>query len=183
MQYTLKNNIIKIDNGDHYYTGEVNDYMFPEEIRDNYVEIINQSFENFSDDKTSITLTNNFDDDNCQITIEFQYKVKPFSFKRSIVIPVFYHLKDFKDYTNERIEKLENEISSLKELITVLMEEKNNNSNKIDDEEEEEEEEEDEEEEDEEEEEERPIELVIPVKKTTRTVVQTKNGKQLIRNN
>lgn len=59
MQFTLKNNTIKIDNGDHYYTGEISPEMFPEEIRDNYEEIINQSFENYSDDKYSVLIVNN----------------------------------------------------------------------------------------------------------------------------
>jgi len=132
MQYTLKNNIIKIDNGDHYYTGDVTPDMFPEEIRDNYEEIINQSFENYSDDKYNVTLTLKLDGPVPLIFINFQYKVKPFSFKRSITIPIIYHLKEFKDYTNERIEKLENEIISLKDLISVLLEEKKID-NKIDD--------------------------------------------------
>jgi len=172
MQYTLKNNIIKIDNGDHYYSGEVLSEIFPEEIRDNYEEIINQSFENYSDDKYTVTLTNNFNDNFNQIIINFQYKVKPFSFKRSIIIPVTYHLKDFKDYTNERIEKLENEIVSLKELISKLMKE-NIINNQIDD---------SNDEEDNDDEEEEIIEIPIKGKGKMSTVVHMKNGRQVIKN-
>jgi len=122
MQFTLKNNTIKIDNGDHYYTGEISPEMFPEEIRDNYEQIINQSFENYSDDKYSVSIVNNFD-------------VKDPSFKRNILIPVVYHLKDFQDYTNERIEKLDNEVANLRSLVESLL-----NKNTIDDDDDEEEE-------------------------------------------
>ena len=169
MQFILKNNTIKIDNGDHYYTGDVTPEMFPEEIRDNYEEIINQSFENYSDDKYNVTLTLNLDEVIHQIIINFQYKVKPFSFKRSIVIPIIYHFKDFKDYTNERIEKLENEIKDLREIISVLMECKNDN--KIDDSTEE----------DDEEEEEEIVEVQCKGGKKIPAVVQMKNGRQVVR--
>jgi hypothetical protein len=176
MQYTLKNNTIKIDNGDHYYTGDVIPDMFPEEIRDNYEEIINQSFQNYSDDKYNVTLTLNLESQK-QIIIDFQYKVKPFSFKRSITIPIIYHLKDYKDYTNERIEKLENEINDLREIISVLMECKN--TNKIDDSTENSQQEDEDSEEDEEEEE--IVEIPIKGGKKIPAVVQMKNGRQVVR--
>ena len=130
MQFTLKNNTIKIDNGDHYYTGDISPEMFPEEIRDNYEEIVNQSFENYSDDKYSVSIVNTCDIKNPSFTINFQYNVKPFTFKRNIIIPVVYHLKDFQDYTNERIEKLDNEVNALRTLIDSML-----NKNTIDDEE------------------------------------------------
>ena len=126
---TLKNNNLKIDNGDHYYTGEISPEMFPEEIRDNYEEIVNQSFENYSDDKYSVSIINTCDIKNPSFTINFQYNVKPFTFKRSILIPVVYHLKDFQDYTNERIEKLDNEVANLRSLVESLL-----NKNTIEDE-------------------------------------------------
>ena len=129
MQFTLKNNTIKIDNGDHYYTGDITSEMFPEEIRDNYEEIINQSFENYSDDKYSVSIVNTCDLKNPSFTINFHYNVKPFTFKRNILIPVVYHLKDFQDYTNERIEKLDNEVATLRSLVESLL-----NKNTIDDE-------------------------------------------------
>jgi gas vesicle protein len=179
MQYTLKNNTIKIDNGDQYYTGDVTPDMFPEEISENYEEIINQSFENYNDDKYNVTLTLNFDNSIQQIIINFQYKVKPFSFKRSIVIPIKYHLKDFKDYTNERIEKLENEIKDLREIISVLTEEKNTN-NKIDDSENASDEEDDEDETEEDDEKEEIIQIPIRGGKKIPAVVQMKGGRQVV---
>jgi len=127
MQFTLKNNKLKIDNGDHYYTGDISSEIFPEEIRDNYEEIVNQSFENYSDDKYSVSIVNNFDIKDPSFTINFQYNVKPFTFKRNILIPVVYHLKDFQDYTNERIEKLDNEVATLRSLVESLL-----NKNTID---------------------------------------------------
>jgi hypothetical protein len=130
MQFTLKNNKLKIDNGDHYYTGDISSEMFPEEIRDNYEEIVNQSFENYSDDKYSVSIVNNFDVTAPSFTINFQYNLKPFTFKRNILIPVVYHLKDFQDYTNERIEKLDKEVATLRSLVESLL-----NKNTIDDEE------------------------------------------------
>jgi len=127
MQFTLKNNKLKIDNGDHYYTGDISSEIFPEEIRDNYEEIVNQSFENYSDDKYSVSIVNNCDVINPSFSINFQYNVKPFTFKRNIIIPVVYHLKDFQDYTNERIEKLDNEVATLRSLVESLL-----NKNTID---------------------------------------------------
>ena len=102
--------------------------------------------------------------------INFQYKVKPFSFKRSISIPIVYHLKDYKDYTNERIEKLENEIKDLRETISVLMESKNDN--KIDDSTEDSEEDSNDEE---------IVEIPIKGGKKIPAVVQMKNGRQVVR--
>lgn len=169
MQFTLKNNKLKIDNGDHYYTGDISSEMFPEEIRDNYEEIVNQSFENYSDDKYSVSIVNNFDIKDPSFTINFQYNVKPFTFKRNILIPVVYHLKDFQDYTNERIEKLDNEVATLRSLVASLL-----NKNTIDDDDEETSEV------DEENSEEEEI-VEVPVKggKRVPVVVQMKGGRQV----
>ena len=166
MQMTLKNNNLKIDNGDHYYTGEISPEMFPEEIRDNYEEIVNQSFENYSDDKYSVSIINTCDLKNPSFTINFQYNVKPFTFKRNIIIPVVYHLKDFQDYTNERIEKLDNEVANLKSMVESLL-----NKNIIEDETESDVEYEEEEEE---EEEEKITAVIVKGGKKVTPVVQIK---------
>jgi hypothetical protein len=164
--------------------------MFPEEIRDNYEEIIIQSFENYSDDKVNITLTLKLDEPIQLIIINFQYKVKPFSFKRSISIPIFYHLKDFKDYTNERIENLENEIKILRVIIEDL---KDKNNNKIDDSEEDndDDEEEDNDEEDDDDDNKKEEVVHIPIKggkqhpatlKKISAELQMKGGRQGVKN-
>ena len=171
MQFTLKNNTIKIDNGDHYYTGDISPEMFPEEIKDNYEEIVNQSFENYSDDKYSVSIVNNFDLKDPSFTINFQYNVKPFTFKRNILIPVVYHLKDFQDYTNERIEKLDNEVATLRSLVESLL-----NKNTIDDDDNEEEEEEDD---DSTLSEEEIVEVPVKGGKRVPVVVQMKSGRQV----
>ena len=171
MQFTLKNNTLKIDNGDHYYTGEISSEMFPEEIRDNYEEIVNQSFENFSDDKYSVSIVNTCDLKNPSFTINFHYNVKPFTFKRNIIIPVVYHLKDFQDYTNERIEKLDNEVATLRSLVESLL-----NKNTIDDDDDDEEEDSDStlSEEDE------IVEVPVKGGKKVPVVVQMKSGRQVV---
>jgi len=51
---------------------------------------------------------------------------------------VVYHLKDFQDYTNERIEKLDNEVATLRSLVESLL-----NKNTIDDDDNEEEDDDD----------------------------------------
>lgn len=173
MQFTLKNNTLKIDNGDHYYTGEISSEMFPEEIRDNYEEIVNQSFENYSDDKYSVSIVNNFDLKDPSFTINFQYNVKPFTFKRNILIPVVYHLKDFQDYTNERIEKLDNEVATLRSLVESLL-----NKNTIDDDDNEEERE-DEEDDDSTLSEDEIVEVPVKGGKRVPVVVQMK-GRQVV---
>jgi len=173
MQFTLKNNTIKIDNGDHYYTGDISSEMFPEEIRDNYEEIVNQSFENYSDDKYSVSIVNNFDLKDPSFTINFQYNVKPFTFKRNILIPVVYHLKDFQDYTNERIEKLDNEVATLRSLVESLL-----NKNTIDDDDDDNEEEE--EDDDSTLSEEEIVEVPVKGGKKVPVVVQMKSGRQVV---
>jgi hypothetical protein len=120
MQYILKDNTIKIDDGNHYYIGTVNSEMFPEEIRDNYLEIIQQSFDDFTSNEYSVSKIFREDIDNRIYIINFHYKAKPFSFKRSIEIPMEYHEKDYKDYTNERIENMEETINSLNEQLNDL---------------------------------------------------------------
>jgi hypothetical protein len=146
--------------------------MFPEEIKDNYLEIIQQSFDDFTDDKYSVT--KNFEDKTKYI-INFTYKVKPFSFKRQIIIPVDYHMKDYQDYTNERIEKLEKIIETMAEEIQNLK-----LSKLIDDEHED-----SDEKEDNSEEEEDDVEIKVPITKGGKTIgvaVQMKNGRQVVKN-
>jgi hypothetical protein len=152
MLYTLKNNTIKIDMGDHYYSGEVIPEMFPEEIRDNYLEIVEQSFNDYSDEQCSVSHLF----ENKEYIINFTYKSKPFCFKRTIKITMEQTMKDFRDYTNERIEGLENQIAELKQMVIELKDEKfalqmirDTNSEDEDDDEEEDEEEDDEEKEEE----------------------------------
>ena len=182
MQFSYKNNILKIDNGDHYYTTDIKQEMFPEEIRDNFEEIIEQSFINYSDATYNVTHEfNNFNKENNIFTIFFNYLQKPFSFKRIIEFKMNYHMKDFKDYTNERIEKLENTIGKLestieelKVMFTVKKEEPTACINDEDDEEEDDEDDEDSEEQ---------VEVQLPVtkggKKVT-AVVQMRGGRQVV---
>ena len=125
MLFTIKDNTLKIDMGDHYYTGQINPELFPEEIRDNYMDILRESFVEIFSDEYSVT--NNFDDKNFYV-INFSYNTKPFCFKRKIEIPVTRQEKDFKDYTNERIEKLELLVNSLIEDMKNLKESDENES-------------------------------------------------------
>jgi len=117
MHFKIKNDTLVIDEDDHYWTGIINQYDFPEEIRENYLDIIEKSFDNFIDEEYSVT--RNFEDTS-KYVINFHYKSKPFSFKRNIEIPMMLKNKDFKDYTNERIEKLEEEIKKLHEIFQTL---------------------------------------------------------------
>jgi hypothetical protein len=57
MQITYKNNELKIDNGDNYYIGQVTKTIFPEIIANDFEDIIYKSFNDFSDDNTTIKHT------------------------------------------------------------------------------------------------------------------------------
>jgi len=174
MQFSISDDTLKIDNKNSFYSGQVSMDMFPEEIKENYLEIIQQSFDDFIDDKYSVT--KNFDDKTKYI-INFSYKVKPFSFKRQIIIPVDYHMKDYQDYTNERIEKLEKIIDTMAKEIQSLKLSKLIDDDKDSDN--------DQKEDNTEEEEEDDVEIKVPITKGGKTVgvaVQMKNGRQVVKN-
>ena len=172
MQFLIKGDSLKVDCGDHYWQGFVTPELFPEEIRENYWNIVEKSFENFSNDEYSVT--RNWDD-KTKYVINFHYRAKPFTFKRVIEIEMEKHLKDYKDYTNERIELLEKTVADLKDkLNTVSLEYahyKLQLSALIEDNEEEEESEDDESEEE--------VEVPVTTKRVT-TTVKMKNGRQVV---
>ena len=118
MQLTYNNNQIKIDNGDHYYIGLIKKESFPENLRSDFEDIIEKSFINFSDD--NYTVIHSLSEDNKEYIIDFKFICKPVTIKELIKINLTRHDKDFKDYINERIEKLENENVLLKERIAEL---------------------------------------------------------------
>jgi len=141
MQISYNNNTLKIDNGDHYYIGQVDKTMFPEIISNDYEDIIEKSFNYFSDDNTTIkhTITEQ------QYIIDFKFVCKPLKISEIIKINITRKDKDFKDYIIERIEKLENENKELKtklyELATIVLKTQESEENLLEEEEEEEEEE------------------------------------------
>jgi len=118
MQLTYNNNQIKIDNGDHYYIGLIKKESFPENLRSDFEDIIDKSFINFSDD--NYTVIHSLSEDNKEYIIDFKFICKPVTIKELIKINLIRHDKDFKDYINERIEKLEKENVLLKEKVSEL---------------------------------------------------------------
>jgi hypothetical protein len=146
MHLTYNNNQIKIDNGDHYYIGFIKKELFPENLRSDFEDIIDKSFTNFSDD--NYTVLHSLSDDNKEYIIDFKFICKPVTIKELIKINLIRHDKDFKDYINERIEKLENENILLKEkvseLASILLKRDTEDEEEEDDDGEEEEEEEEE---------------------------------------
>jgi len=117
MQLTYNNNKLKIDNGDHYYLGIINKDDFPDIISNDYEDIIVKSFNNFTNETTNISY--NIVDDN--FIIYFEYNSKPLKFSESIKIKISRFDKDFKDYINERIEKIENENKEIKMKLAELI--------------------------------------------------------------
>jgi hypothetical protein len=109
LNYNEEKNQLKIDNGDHYYFATVTKNDFPSIISDDYIDIIKKSFDNFSDENTSVK--HNLTEDS--YVINFDYNCKPIKISEIIKIKIVRHEKDFKDYTNERIEKLELKIVEL----------------------------------------------------------------------
>jgi len=140
MPITYNNNELRIDNGDHYYIGQVAKTMFPEIIANDYEDIIEKSLNDFSDENTTIkhTITEQ------QYIIDFKFVCKPLKISEIIKVNITRKDKDFKDYVIERIEKLENENKELKtklsELATIVLktQESSEESSHEDDEEDEE---------------------------------------------
>jgi len=54
MLFTYSNNVLTIDNNDHYFRGYVDKSSFPEIIKGEYEEIIEKSFNNYSNNEMSI---------------------------------------------------------------------------------------------------------------------------------
>ena len=182
MHFKIKNDTLVIDEDDHYWMGMINPLDFPEEIRDNYLDIIEKSFNNFTDEEYSVL--RDFEDTGRYI-INFHYKSKPFSFKRTIEIPMALKEKDFKDYTNERIEKLEEQIKKLNESFQTVQLSIQQKSEMLEDNDEDDDEEEEEEEEDASSVE-VPIKPVVPIKARGGKVVEpifTVNNSRKVRQN
>jgi len=144
MHKTYNNNELKIDNGDHYYIGQVSKTIFPEIIANDYEDIIEKSLNDFTDETTTIkhTITEK------EYIIDFKFVCKPLKISEIIKINITRKDKDFKDYVMERIEKLENENKELKiklaELATIVLKTQEEDEEEDEDDEEEEEEEPDE---------------------------------------
>ena len=121
MQITYNNNNLKIDNGDHYYIGIVTKELFPPIIADNYDTIIKKSFENFSDEVSSIKSTIL----DSKYIIDFKFNSRLINVSEKVEIPITKYDKDYRDYINERIQKLESDNKELKnklvELSTIIL--------------------------------------------------------------
>ena len=165
MLFTYSNNVLKIDNNDHYFYGNVDDSSFPDIIKEEYEEIIIKSFTNISNNEMDISQI--FIEPYNEYIIKFSYHSKPIFFETSIIIPLERHQKDFKDYMNERMVKLEEQILTLsiklESLSSNLINKKKEDKEKI---EEDDDEDEDNEEENDEEDSEEEEKIIIPPPKT-----------------
>ena len=165
MLFTYSNNVLTIDNKDHYFRGNVDKSSFPDIIKDEYEEIIEKSFNNYSNNQMSIE--NEFIEPYEEYKINFSYHSKPIFFKASIIISLEKHQKDFKDYMNERMVRLEELVVGLEEQIKELnINSKLTNKNKEIEYEEDSDIEDSSEEEEEEEEKEEEEEIIIPPPKS-----------------
>ena len=172
MLFTYSNNVLTIDNNDHYFRGNVDKSSFPDIIKEEYEEIIKKSFNNYSNNEMSVK--NEFIEPYEEYKINFSYHSKPIFFNASIIISLEKHQKDFKDYMIERMVKMEEQIEFLNnkvnELLFIEQEKTRNNKlfneklNSIEYEKDSEIEDSSEEEEEEEEEEEK--EIIIPPPKS-----------------
>ena len=118
MLFTYSNNVLTIDNNDHYFRGNVDKSSFHDIIKEEYEEIIKKSFNNYSNNEMSIE--NEFSEPYDEYKINFSYHSKPIFFNTSIIISLEKHQKDFKDYMNERMIRLEEHIIKLEEQIKEL---------------------------------------------------------------
>jgi small-conductance mechanosensitive channel len=118
MLFTYSNNVLTIDNNDHYFRGNVDKSSFPDIIKEEYEEIIKKSFNNYSNNEMSVK--NEFIEPYEEYKINFSYHSKPIFFNASIIISLEKHQKDFKDYMNERMIKLEEHVVRLEEQIKEL---------------------------------------------------------------
>ena len=116
--YNATKKQIIIDNEDHYFVGDVGQNLFPEVIRDSYEDIILRSFNGHVDESTKIAHT--FENDIYKIL--FDFNCKPLIFQTVVDIQMVKHQKDYKDYMNERVSKLEATIKKLTEQIETIIE-------------------------------------------------------------
>lgn len=123
--YNATKKQIIIDNEDHYFVGDVVQNSFPEVIRDSYEDIIVRSFNGHVDESTKIAHT--FENDIYQIL--FDFNCKPLIFQTVVDIQMVKHQKDYKDYMNERVSKLEATIKKLTEQIETIMDLQNVEAN------------------------------------------------------
>ena len=110
MQLTFTNNELKVDDGPNYYIGNIKKEDFPSFISENYEDIILKSFDNFSDENT--TITHDINENKYIIIYKFNYKLLNIS--EEIKIELVKHTKNFNDYTNDRIRYLEHDINIIK---------------------------------------------------------------------
>jgi hypothetical protein len=100
---------ITIDNDDHYFVGPVDPDIFPSMIRNKYEDIIAKSFTEYTD--SSMKISHEFDESVYKIIFNFNSDLLVFN--EVIKIPIERVQKDYKDYINERITRLEDKLSSL----------------------------------------------------------------------
>ena len=115
-------NVIHIDCGKSYYTGIVTEEHFLPEFRENYLEILEKSFNGYHDESVKITANLECSDlttDNHYI-ITIYMKNKFYSFDKVIKIPLSVSIKDRFDYLEEKVTTLTSMVEELENRIAFM---------------------------------------------------------------
>ncbi len=115
-----------IDCDHYYYTGMVEPELFPQDIRNSYLEIVSKSFEGYTDNTTKISgyfENGNLSADNMYI-VDILFTSTFYKNQQYINIPLTITKKDRVDYLESKVNSLTQELLDVKEILQILI--KNN---------------------------------------------------------
>lgn len=124
-KYTLSEKSLKIDFGDQYYLGLIENTIFPSTIKDS-LSILKKSINGFSDETTTIShhLTpidpSIASSNDPKYVIHFKYVNDYCNIDEIIEMPLTLHKKDQMDYINERFADMTSNITSLQDLVNKM---------------------------------------------------------------
>ena len=124
-KYILSEKSLKIDFGDQYYLGLIENTIFPSTIKDS-LSILKKSINGFSDETTTIyhhltpidpSIASSNDS---KYVIHFKYVNDYCNIDEIIEMPLTLHKKDQMDYINERFADMTSHITSLQDLVNKM---------------------------------------------------------------
>ena len=124
-KFVIENGAEKVifDCGPSVLKGVITHDNIPENFRDNYKDIIQKSFNGYTDESINIIGTfahANFTTDNT-FNIKISFSTKFYSFDKEIVIHLVAFNKDRVDYLEEKITQLTSKLESMDLLLTEVM--------------------------------------------------------------
>jgi hypothetical protein len=124
-KFVIENGEEKVlfDCGPSVLKGVITQDIIPDNFKDNYKDIIQKSFNGYTDE--SINITGNFSHENFSTDNKFNIKIsfttKFYSFEKEIIIPLVAFNKDRVDYLEEKITQLTSKLKSMDLLLTEVI--------------------------------------------------------------